>query len=298
MDKRAFSVILASGIFLACVQLTPAQDGADWRTINAQAISAMRAEKYEEAEKLFNEALSKCKLSEDKKSVAGNLALLLHKVERHDDAKNIEQTHCGASGSGSDAMKAEPVRSAAPRPMGQSNARAQSQEPLLKGSVRAAESQALIKSLDEQIKKADAAGELELLQSLFQKKADAIKARDHCQSLEYAYILHYRAQVLVHLKREAEAENLEMQARTIRDAIRNMQANSGRGPAAPEIRPSSLGRMNFGFDHSNEFAETRRENDLQRQYQAEKDELSRMHTRQQENSTSGYMNRYNGKFGK
>ena len=283
--QHAFSVILAGSLLIICQQSGRAQAESVWRKLNSEAIAAMRSDKFDEAEKLFTKALNQTKLVEDKKSVAGNLALLLHKLGRDNEARKIEEENGLSQASERQATVIS----------GKSTVACTSKP--LKGSVQSSEINALIKSLQEQIEKADSTGQLDLLQSLFQKKAEAIKARDHCQSLEYAFTLHYRAQVLMHMKRDAEANALETQARSIRDAIRNIQDFSAE-VKAPEIRPSSIGSLNFGFEHTNQWAEKKKEMDSKQQFEAESNELKRMNERQQQNSTSGHMNRYNNTFGK
>lgn len=208
--------ILVSGIGIASATALPVSaESANWKDTNSQAIDAMRHDKLDEAEHLFQEALSQCSSDDGRQSIQTNLEVL------HD--KMGIQSHASAEQHSSNST----VQSS-----GQSS------------NSQADEIHAYIKQLDEQIKKADASDDLETLQSLFQKKAHALKVRDDGETLDYAYCLHFRAQVLQHLHRDSEAQALEAQASQLRDQLKKLSAQPVRPPA--RLR-SGLSKLNYNF---------------------------------------------------
>jgi hypothetical protein len=176
----------------------------------------MRSEKYDDAEKLFNTALTQCKLETDKNIVKTNLALLLRKLGRVSEAeKLLANPHISPFSNEQQ-----------PNSNTNANATSESKVESAKPQSRSAEKPAAsdinerIMQLDRAIKKADDTAKLETLQELFQKRADAVLFRDKTETMEYAYTLHHRAQVLVHLHRDAEAKEIDTYAAKIRDRLR------------------------------------------------------------------------------
>lgn len=200
----------------------------------------MRNEKYEDAERMFHEALEKCRLKSDKNTVIANLQILLRKLGREDEATKLsEPAHKSPYDNdqqrGTNAQYKEHERQ--PNSSGGSAGQGLPQGPngasptQLKKRDDFAEINTHIKQLDEQIKKADSSGELETLQMLFEQKADAVRLRDQYESLEYSYMLHFRAQVLLHMHRDAEAKELDAYAAQIRDRNRKQRI----APSAPPL---------------------------------------------------------------
>ncbi len=212
-----------------------AEESGDWKESNSRAIAAMRNEKYSESERLFQQALKECPLPEDRKIVNTNLALLLQKLGREHEAKTltgeIEKTN-----------KLEPEAKPThilPRP--------NAEIATVSATIRPGGIRGTIQQLDAEIVKADAAGQLETLQNLFAKKAEALRIRDKAETLDYAYALHFRAQVLHHMGKMDEAQALETRATHIRDAIRRLSTQTVHAPAVNHR--SNLGRLNFNFDY-------------------------------------------------
>jgi len=190
-----------------------AQSSTNWKTNNSEAISAMRSEKYEEAEKLFNTALGQCKLDSDKNIVKTNLALLLRKLGRESEAEKL-MTHPHVSPFNSE-------QSATLNPNATPETKVETAKPVGRNQekpIATVDANERIMQLDRAIKRADETAALETLQELFQKRADAVLFRDKAETLEYAYTLHHRA--LVHLHRDAEAKEIDTYAAKIRDRIR------------------------------------------------------------------------------
>jgi tetratricopeptide (TPR) repeat protein len=283
MRKLRLSILIALPATIICGSKMLAAEAGDWKQTNVSAISAMRSEKYEEAEKLFQQALSQCKTPDDKKTVNANLAILLRKLGKEDDAVRL-QGEVVADQKNSDSAQKPSKSTAGPQTAAEtSNSELSGKQGIPSPrTVKPSELNDYIKQLDEQIKKADSAGQLETLQNLFKLKADAVRTRDKGESLEYSYVLHFRAQVLHHLKRDAESESLDRYATQVRDHNRMMQqqlqqqssrANSvyggggygragyGRGgygagydpfyssgPQAPSTTRSTLSNFNTYFD--------------------------------------------------
>jgi tetratricopeptide (TPR) repeat protein len=190
-----------------------AQDAQQtWSISNDNGIKALRAKNYAEAQQLFQQALRQCTRDEDRAVVNDNLAVLQH--EQSDTLKGTVQSNSLSNIDGS--------------PTG-----ASSDRPTLEQQIR---------ETDIAIKKADESSSLETLQSLFQKKAQLIFQRDQAKTLEYAYCLHFRAQVLEKLHRNQEAAQLEAEASKLRDELRRLSDSAISGP---EVTPSTLSEMNF-----------------------------------------------------
>lgn len=221
MKCHKLQFLIAISTILICGQNAIAGESAvnapdkDWKQTNVSAIAAMRAEKYEEAEKLFQQALNECKTPDDKKTVNANLCILLRKIGREDEAVKLM---------GEVQLNAGP-RSHTPSESAASSEPVKRETPVTANpkTVQSNDLSSYIKQLDEQIKNADSKGDLEHLQNLFKLKADAVRTKDKGESLEYSYILHFRSQVLHHLHRDAEANSLERYAIQVRDQNRLIQ---------------------------------------------------------------------------
>ncbi len=192
----------------------------------------MRQENYEESEKLFVRALAAANYPDHKKTTAVNLAVLLRKMGKSDQANQIENEYTQQLQRERKRLQINPKSN---------NIKSHN---ALKASARKDSINLHIKHLDKEIEKADSAGKLNHLQNLFKKKAELLKKRDGMETMEYAYCLHFRAQVLGHMKRKTESRDLEERACKLRDALIKLQQ---RRIASPEIAPSRIKDLNFHF---------------------------------------------------
>ncbi len=207
-------------VFCLCTAIaSPAgfsQEQPNWKDTNNRAITEMRNENYSEAERLFKEAQSQCLTSDDRAVVQENLDVLWEKqfMKRVSTESKNEF--------GQPSSKSLPVTG---QDLGQNS----------KAQVRAELTQ-----LDASIKKADESGDLETLQALFKKKGELLKQRDDGETLDYAYNMHFRAQVLKHLHRDAEADQLEAEGARLRDSLRRLSTSN---IAAPTHTRSNLSKF-------------------------------------------------------
>ncbi len=281
---------------ISCPVLLASEDASDWKELNRKAILLMRQGNYQESERFLRQALALAVYPEDRKSLQVNLALILRKQGKDSDAENIEtEQDSGANRLSAEAKSlnsgsgAEKTASAALSNKHTVNT-CKPGERLLKARAEKDDINVLIRSLDAQIKEADGKGKLERLQCLFQEKADALKRRDGVETIEYAYCLHFRAQVLTHMHRDKEAQELEARASHLRDILFTIQR--GRKPLPPEISRSNIKKLNFHFESSTPASEALKH--LQ-EYEVRDQEYKSgfdLRTRQKENANSGYMNRY------
>ncbi len=239
-----------------------AQQSYGWRVFNDQGIRAMRQGKLDEAERLFNEAINTAQDMDDKKTAAVNLSVVYRNQGKESEAESIEKKISEYSKT-------------------KANADSKQQE-TLRGSVKSDDIHAQIRQLDKEIESADQKGNLDLLQELFKRKADAIKIRDGEENMEYAYCLHFRAQVLSHMHRNAEAQAVEAHARKLRSAIAALEKSGG--PAAPEIPRSQLKEMNFKFEGSTAASEAKKRLEEQEVENQDKQENALLQRRQKQSA--------------
>lgn len=226
------------------VSVSLAEESSDWKQTNTAAIAAMRAEKYEDAEKLFQKALSECKFSADKKIVETNLAVLLRKMERHSEADKLDPPHQPETGLNLNTGSSAKIPSTS-----ESNKLPSTMHQAEIHQNSGYDYNLALRDLESQIKKADAADDLETLQGLFQKKADLLYQRDKSYTLDYAFALHFRSQVLKHMHKDAEADSLEFKAVQIRNANRQIMSSIPYRPIQPiSTPPSKLLGLNYAFD--------------------------------------------------
>ena len=212
--KLVFSIVSVIAFFQVAISTVAAQDGqAAWSISNDKGINALRSKKYAEAERLFQQALTQCTRDEDRAVVKDNIDVL--NQEQSDPLKGTVQTNSIGNIDGSQTTPAS------------------SDAPSLEQQIQ---------QTDLAIKKADESSSLETLQSLFQKKANLIMQKDQSKTLEYAYCLHFRAQVLEKMHRNEEAAQLEAEASKLRDELRRL---SDSAISAPDVSPSTLSEMNF-----------------------------------------------------
>ncbi|MBX9725284.1 MAG: hypothetical protein K2X81_28025 [Candidatus Obscuribacterales bacterium] len=210
----------ALAVFCICTFLAgPAgfsQVQPGWKDTNNRAITEMRNENYSEAERLFKEAQSQCLTSEDRAIVQENLDVLLEK-----QGKKVE---VGAKKFDSGSLSPSPTTFSG-----------SDSSPAGKAQVRAELSQ-----LEASIKKADESGDLETLLALFKRKGDLLKLRDDGETLDYAYNMHFRAQVLKQLHRDAEADELEASGARLRDTLRRLSTSNIAAPTRTRSRLSKF----------------------------------------------------------
>ncbi len=233
---------IATSIYLALafciVQLAViAEETHDWKETNSRAIAAMRNEKYAESEKLFQQALEECQLPEDRRIVNTNLSLLMQKLGKVEEARQLK----GEVETTLDLSKKENQVLAPSHDMRGATLRDQPEHSTRHNGIRAT-----IQQLDAEIAEADKAGNLDKLQALFARKAEALKIRDGAETLDYAYALHFRAQVLHHMHKIEEADAIETRAMHIRDTIRMLSSEPIHSPTKSRSR---LSTFDIKFDH-------------------------------------------------
>jgi len=214
--KLAGAALTLLGCFVCSISCL-AQDEHTWRDTNKSAIRAMRNGDYDESERLFQQAFTECKDVESKATVQENLDVLLTKegkkqsgnVQKNDSAAGPDIRFSGSS-------------------LGSNN----------NGNSDAVHQ--TLSQIDAAIKQADEKGDLDTLQVLFQKKMVALKARDNSETLDYAYCMHFRAQVLHELHRDEEGDALDANASRLRDQLRNLQTAQIAAPQIPKTRIQDL----------------------------------------------------------
>lgn len=228
----------------------------------------MRNGDYEEAERLFMQALSECSSANDKATVRQNLELL-HEEEAKPDQKStplLDAAELTPGGHGalatldhgeiaaaSTAISAMPgTTHDAKLPITAIGATPKASAPgkfyrmngtsVLSDPPPADRIHRILRRLEEAIAQAEEKNDLLTLQDLYVKKAAALQLRDNCETLDYAYCLHARAKVLERMHKNEEAEVLDQQATQLRDKLRWLADMRVDAPSPP---PSILSPMNF-----------------------------------------------------